>query len=242
MTSSGLKQIKKSTMAELIIDQVLQMIDQGIFVPGQKLPSEKELLEILCVSRPTVREAMRSLMTMGLVEIRCGDGTYLNDSVKLISEHFKNTNLLRHFSYNELIDTRLLLECEMARLAALNATEQDLQNLEKAFADVAGTMDTSDIEFHRMDARFHMAIAECSKNRFMKEILSALQDLLVMMNVSVPSYREIRQQSCASSREIVNAIKTGDSQLAQQIMYQHIADTASSIRRMHHLETTETQE
>ena len=80
MTTSGLKQIKKSTMSELIIDQMLQMIDQGIFVPGQKLPSEKELAEILCVSRPTVREAMRSLMTMGLVEIRCGDGTYLNDS------------------------------------------------------------------------------------------------------------------------------------------------------------------
>ena len=223
MTTSGLKQIKKSTMSELIIDQMLQMIDQGIFVPGQKLPSEKELAEILCVSRPTVREAMRSLMTMGLVEIRCGDGTYLNDSVKLISEHFKNANLL-------------MLECETARLAALTVTQEDVQNLERAYAEVAATMDVPDVEFHRVDARFHMAIAECSKNRFMKEILSALQDLLVLINVSVPSGREIRQQSCASSRAIVDAIEAGDSELARQLMHRHISDTGSNIRRLHRLD------
>lgn len=236
MTTSGLKQIKKSTMSELIIDQMLQMIDQGIFVPGQKLPSEKELAEILCVSRPTVREAMRSLMTMGLVEIRCGDGTYLNDSVRLISEHFKNANLLKHFSYNELIDTRLMLECETARLAALTVTQEDVQNLEHAYAEVAATMDVPDVEFHWVDARFHMAIAECSKNRFMKEILSALQDLLVLINVSVPSGREIRQQSCASSRAIVDAIEAGDSELARQLMHRHISDTGSNIRRLHRLD------
>ena len=236
MTTSGLKQIKKSTMSELIIDQMLQMIDQGIFVPGQKLPSEKELAEILCVSRPTVREAMRSLMTMGLVEIRCGDGTYLNDSVRLISEHFKNANLLKHFSYNELIDTRLMLECETARLAALTVTQEDVQNLEHAYAEVAATMDVPDVEFHRVDARFHMAIAECSKNRFMKEILSALQDLLVLINVSVPSGREIRQQSGASSRAIVDAIEAGDSELARQLMHRHISDTGSNIRRLHRLD------
>ena len=175
-------------------------------------------------------------MTMGLVEIRCGDGTYLNDSVRLISEHFKNANLLKHFSYNELIDTRLMLECETARLAALTVTQEDVQNLEHAYAEVAATMDVPDVEFHRVDARFHMAIAECSKNRFMKEILSALQDLLVLINVSVPSGREIRQQSCASSRAIVDAIEAGDSELARQLMHRHISDTGSNIRRLHRLD------
>ena len=138
--TSGLKKIKKSTMAELIIDQILQMIEDGTFVPGQKLPSEKNLAEILCVSRPTLREAMRSLMSMGLIEIRCGDGTYLNDSVKLLSEHFKNTHLFNRFSINELIDTRLLLETQMAYLAAQNATEAAVGTDTATAAE--GTQDT----------------------------------------------------------------------------------------------------
>ena len=129
-----------------------------------------------------------------------------------------------------------MLECETARLAALTVTEEDVQNLERAYDEVAATMDVPDVEFHRVDARFHMTIAECAKNRFMKEILSALQDLLVLINVSVPSGQEIRRQSCASSRAIVDAIEAGDSELARQLMHQHISDTGSNIRRLHWLE------
>jgi len=234
--TNGLKKIKKSTMAELIIDQILQMIEDGTFVPGQKLPSEKKLAEILCVSRPTLREAMRSLMSMGLIEIRCGDGTYLNDSVKLLSEHFKNTHLFNRFSFNELIDTRLLLETQMAYLAAQNATEEDLAELEAAYQKIAGTMETSVHDFHSIDLTFHMAIASCSKNRFMKEMLSAVEDLLVLLNVSAPVNDEMRRQSITSSRAIVDAIRARDGEAAREIMYRHIADTAENIRRQHNCE------
>lgn len=234
--TNGLKKIKKSTMAELIIDQILQMIEDGTFVPGQKLPSEKKLAEILCVSRPTLREAMRSLMSMGLIEIRCGDGTYLNDSVKLLSEHFKNTHLFNRFSINELIDTRLLLETQMAYLAAQNATEEDLADLEAAYERIAGTLDDSVRDFHSIDFSFHMAVASCSKNRFMKEMLSAVEDLLVLLNVSAPVSRETRQQSIASSRELVDAIRAKDAEAARTIMYRHIADTGENIRRQHNCE------
>ena len=229
--TSDLKKIKKATMAELIIDQILQMIEEGKFVPGQKLPSEKELAEILSVSRPTLREAMRSLMTMGLIEIRCGDGTYLNDSVKLISEHFKNTHLLNRFSVNELIDTRLLLEPQLAMLAAKNATPEDLETLEKAYARIANSMDVSPLEFHSTDLEFHLAIASCSKNRFMTEMLRAIEDLLVMMNLSTDVSHNIRIQSITSSRKIVDAIKAGDGELAKITMYEHVADTGQNIRR-----------
>ena len=227
----GLKKIKKATMAEMIIDQILTMIEEGKFRPGEKLPSEKELAEILCVSRPTLREAMRSLMTMGLIEIRCGDGTYLNDSVKLISEHFKNTHLLKRFSFNELIDTRLLLEPQLAMLAAQNATPEDLDALEKAYGRIADSMEVSPLEFHSTDLEFHMAIAACSKNRFMTEMLRAIEDLLVMMNLSTDVSPDIRVQSITSSRKIVDAIKAGDGELAKAIMYDHVADTGQNIRR-----------
>ncbi len=240
--TSGLKKIKKSTMAELIIDQILQMIEDGTFVPGQKLPSEKNLAEILCVSRPTLREAMRSLMSMGLIEIRCGDGTYLNDSVKLLSEHFKNTHLFNRFSINELIDTRLLLETQMAYLAAQNATAEDLKDLEAAYDKIEESLTYSLHDFHSVDLSFHMAVASCSKNRFMKEMLSAVEDLLVLLNVSAPVSHETRLQSIASSRKIVDAIRAGNGELAREIMYQHIADTGDNLRRQHNCEVQRSEE
>ena len=237
--TSGLKKIKKSTIAELIIDQILQMIEEGKFIPGQKLPSEKELAEILSVSRPTLREAMRSLMTMGLIEIRAGDGTYLNDSVKLVSEHFKNTHLLNRFSFSELIDTRLLLETQMAKLAAQNAIEEDLEALEAAYDKMAACLETSALDFHNMDMEFHIAVANCSKNRFMKEMLSAVEELLVLVNVSIPSGRDIREQSIASSRRIVDAIEARDGELAGKLMYEHIADTGENVKKQHSHELQE---
>ena len=228
---NGLKSIKKETMADLIIDQILHMIEEGAFVPGQKLPSEKEFAAIFSVSRPTIHEAMRSLVNMGIVNVRRGDGSYLNDSVKLMSEHLKTTHLLNRYSYSEVVDTRLALETQNAYLAAQNATQEDLDKLEEAYRKIEASLDYSVRDFHSTDLEFHLAIADCAKNRFMKEMLHAISDLTVMMNVSIPTGYEIRKQSIASSRRIVDAITSRNGELARQIMYEHIADTGDNIRK-----------
>jgi len=230
-TTAGLKKIKKATMAEMIIEQILNMIQEGVFQPGQKLPSEKELAEILCVSRPTLREAMRSLMTMGLIEIRCGDGTYLNDSVKLFSEHFKTTHLLNHFSYAEVLDARRLLECHNAYLAAQNATEEDITELEKACAALESVENYIVMEMHNLDRVYHMAIAKCGKNRFIKEMLETIEELTLVMNVWARPDEEAWAQVIVSSKAIVEAIKARDAQKASDLMAAHIQDAGDAFMK-----------
>ena len=229
--SNGLKKIKKATMAELIIEQILNMIQEGVFQPGQKLPSEKELAEILCVSRPTLREAMRSLMTMGLIEIRCGDGTYLNDSVKLFSEHFKTTHLLNHYSYQEVVDARKLLECRTAYLAAQNATEEDIAALEKACDDLAAIKNYIVMDMHTADHAYHIAIATCAKNRFIKEMLQTIEELTLVMNVWARPDKDAWDNIVSSSREIVAAIKDHNGELASELMALHIQDAGDAFMK-----------
>jgi GntR family transcriptional repressor for pyruvate dehydrogenase complex len=228
---SGLKKIKKATMAEMIIEQILGMIQEGVFQPGQKLPSEKELAEILSVSRPTLREAMRSLMTMGLIEIRCGDGTYLNDSVKLFSEHFKTTHLLNRFSFAEVLEARRLLECHNAYLAAQNATEEDIAALEAAYEDLKSIEDYIVMDMHAVDRVYHTAIANCAKNRFIKEMLQTIEELNMVMNVWARPDKEAWAQVIVSSKEILDAIKAHDAEKARALMEAHIQDAGDAFMK-----------
>jgi len=230
-TPSGLKKIKKATMAEMIIEQILNMIQEGVFHPGQKLPSEKELAEILCVSRPTLREAMRSLMTMGLIEIRCGDGTYLNESVKLFSEHFKTSHLLNHYSFTEVLDARRLLECHNAYLAAQNATEEDIAELEKACAALESVENYIVMDMHALDRVYHNAIANCAKNRFIKEMLQTIEELNLVMNVWARPDKEAWAQVIVSSKAIVEAIKAHDADKARALMEEHIQDAGDAFMK-----------
>src|SRR6056297_3128640 len=123
---SGLEPVKKIRLYESIVKQIQHLINEGDLIPGQRLPPERELSEELGVSRTSIREALRALETMGYLEskVGVGGGTYVKEvTFSNIVSPFSATLLQNDDFIVELLEVRLVLEIEVARLAATRRTD-----------------------------------------------------------------------------------------------------------------------
>ena len=226
------KKIKRSTVTETIIEQIKDMIEKGELKPGVRLPSERDLAELLAVSRPSVREAMKSLHSMGIVEILTGDGTYLNENTNIISDHFHVQHLLRKFSLLELIQARKVLEVEIAALAAQNATAENKENLQEIFGEILEKKD--DVRaFLKADFAYHLAIAETAGNRFLAEMLNTTRDLLLESNLDVIKKAGQIDIAIKSHQSILEAIKNNDVSRARQEMLKHLDTIETAVNEIY---------
>ena len=123
------KEIHKSSIVDKIIYAIIDMIDQRVLSPGDKLDSEREFAQKLNVSRTSIREALKSLSFVQLVEIRPSDGTYLTDDINLINEFCTKYNplvVLNGIDYQKAYESRKIFESTVTELAANRATEEDI--------------------------------------------------------------------------------------------------------------------
>ena len=130
-----LEPIKRSRLYEDVIKQIMNLIKNGILKPGDQLPTERELSEQLKVSRTSIREALRSMEMAGFLESRvgAGGGTYIKEvTIDSIISPFADMLSIHNVSVLELLEVRLILETEVARLAALRRTEDDLIEIDGA--------------------------------------------------------------------------------------------------------------
>lgn len=128
-----LEPLKKTRLYEEIIKQLIELIKKGTLKPGDKLPPERELAAQLNVSRTAIREALRSLETMGFIESRVGGGTFIKEiTLDNVIDPFSTFLAQDKKLIVELIDVRLLLEVEMARLAALEINDEKVAMIEKS--------------------------------------------------------------------------------------------------------------
>lgn len=230
-TNLNFKQIKKATLSDSIIKQIFEMISQGNILPGQKLPSERDLAEALSVSRPSIREAMRSLRTLGILDIRTGDGTYLNENIEQLSD-FRVKNLLKKYSILELTEARKLLEVEIAALAAERATEENREIIREAFYNTLKYKNDPEA-FLKADFEYHMAIAEAAQNEFLAEMLYTTRDLIIdgyQDVVRMPGQDDAIKQS---HFYIMNAIINGNKDEARKVMQEHLEDIMRAINKVY---------
>ncbi len=215
------QKIKKATISETIVEQIKEMVLDGQLTPGQKLPSEREFTEILGVSRSSVREAMRSLMSIGLVDIRSGEGTFLNDNTNLLTDHFQLQCLMKKYSILELVEARKMIEVEIIKLAVVRGDSNDVDYIIEKHLETKENRN-SPAEFIKADFNFHMAIAEASKNRYLAEMLSATRELLLEINTDVIRKPGQIDKVIKTHESIIAAIKSGDIYKAQVQMGSHI--------------------
>ena len=169
----SLPRIARTSLVDEVIATMRQMFSEEAWLPGAKLPSEQELGRQLGVGRSTVREALRVLGHLGLVEARSGLGTYVVDR-RMPDGHVDQP--LTSASLRQLYEFRRALEVPGARLAAERRTDDQLQDIRLAWdrCQVAVANDSSD-EFARLDFRFHFSIIQASGNAFYIEAYRALE-------------------------------------------------------------------
>lgn len=226
------KKIKKITAAENIVEQIKEMITNGDISPGEKLPSERELASMMGVSRATVREAMRSLNSLGIVEIKSGEGTFLNENTSILSDHFKLQHVLKKYSVLEMVEARNLLEIEIVDFAVSRATKENIEFLEEMYEETLVTLSSPE-DFIRADFAFHMAIAEAAHNAFLAEMLNTTRDLLLEINLQVVQKTDQITYADKGHQAILAAIKARDKNRAKEEMKKHIKMIAEAMNEIY---------
>ena len=187
---------------------------------NERLPAERELAEIFKTSRGTIREALRQLEDLGIVDRQVGSGTFV--TYREFSEHSKIADVT---SPLELIEVRLGIEPQIVRLAVANATAIDLERMREALLKVeAASSDAED--FSKSDAEFHLALAECTRNRLMVWLYQLINetrthDQWVAMKESILIPDRISKYN-AHHRHLFNMIAKRDLHSALDTIYEHL--------------------
>jgi len=156
--------IKRESTLEVIVQQIKDQIKKGILKPGEKLPSERELASLLGVSRTSVREAIKALSFSGYLEVIQGKGTYVLEMSTKYDEIVNFFSGFSNYSLDYLMEARIMLEGEFARLAALNASQEEIDLIENSFV-------VKDLEFH-------LTIAKATHNPFMDGLMKIIGEML----------------------------------------------------------------
>lgn len=211
-----------------VIDYVKRMIATGELRAGDRLPIEKDLAAQLGVSRGTLREAVRSLATLGVLEPRQGDGTYVTqlDAISLLRPLEFWAVLQEGTQASDLLAIRRVLETESAGLAAVRLTDEQFDSLEKILTDIEEGLAGDNLEpeaFIDADAAFHHQIASASGN----PALAALIDSLMTRTLRGRLWRAITERDSldeahAEHRAILAALRTGDAERARIRMAAHL--------------------
>lgn len=171
------QKVKNVRLYETIIEQIKQMVDRGEIQPGDKFPSERELMEKLGVSRAVLREAFRVLESRGLVESKPGGGRYLR-KVSGFQLNGSTSMALERFALVDVVEAREIVEVKVARLAAERATDQEIENLLALNEEFHGNKKNL-VEYREKDRdlAFHMALAEMAHNFMLREMVSLMLSL-----------------------------------------------------------------
>ncbi|MGA7564736.1 MAG: FadR/GntR family transcriptional regulator [Terriglobales bacterium] len=159
-----LEPIRRETVMDTVARRIEQLVRSGTLKAGDRLPPEPELAQILCVSRGSLREALKGLMYLGLIKSRAGDGTYIQSSLsRVLNQHFQWMILVNEVKYLEIYELRKIIEPEVAALAAKRATRADLESLDAALHGMAQGLGDPEM-FLAFDIQFHDTFAQASGN------------------------------------------------------------------------------
>jgi GntR family transcriptional repressor for pyruvate dehydrogenase complex len=230
-TLHAIESIKRTRLPEEIANRLLTFILNGTFKPQQPLPSERVLAERLGVSRGSVRDGIRRLEVVGLLEPRHGQGTFLQElSVDHVVTPLASVLTFHRARHDDLMDVRRMFEPAVARAAAARATEEDLGDAERILVEQrlkAKAGEATAVE----DAAFHAALARATHNPVVVRIMEILNDLLAESDTRRLQQRGRRVRSLRGHEAVVEALRRRDGDGAARAMREHIDEIDDLLKR-----------
>ena len=231
--SSHQPPMRGERLSDQVADQLQGLVLNNTFRPGEKLPSERELCELLGVSRTVVREAIRSLVVKGLLDVRHGGGTIVRSpDPALVSEMM--TMMLRMgdstVSFTHVQEVRRLLEVEIAMLAAERRTDDDLAAIEAQITSMVAH-ESDPQRWAAADVAFHAAIAAATHNPLYSVLLGAIADMLMEVRLTGVSLPETPQKALHHHQAIFERIKAGDRPGARKAMQDHLRESEATFQK-----------
>jgi GntR family transcriptional regulator, transcriptional repressor for pyruvate dehydrogenase complex len=209
--------------ASRIATQLIELIELQKLLPGDKLPPERQLSELLAVSRPSLREALHILQAQGVVHIKHGQGTFVQEP--LVAQELRASMMSTTHGLNELFDAREVLEVPASKWASKKATKEDIRLLRATLNQIDTVTSTDPIDYDQLqllDAKFHLTIVGIAGNRFINQTLNVLQDVMRMSMETTLKVAGRSEISRVEHNEILEAIENGDGDLAAKLTLKHI--------------------
>lgn len=220
--------IKRNTLSQQVLEQMIDMLMEGQLKPGDKLPSELKLMSLFEVSRPVLREALSSLETLEIVKRRPRGGTYINKKVG--SSPFRAMLALSINNIPAVIEARMTLELGLVTLAAEKISNEQLEQLKET---IDGIKESVDNNYGESDKMFHKIIAQSANN----PIVEGMIDSLLMTHEKTDSLITYREPGITIDHHIsiYEALKERNPLEAYTQMYKHLKYVRGKILRNHRL-------
>ena len=225
------KAVRKARLHEQVAKQIERLIAKGVLKPGDRLPPERELAVNFGVGRSSVRDAIRTLEVIGIVESRQGHGTVVREvSPDALVVPLASVLMRKREMIAELLDVRRMIEPALAARAARNATTEEIAHLDDILRRQREKMRRGEPGVEE-DSEFHYAIAVAARNTVVLQVLDVLMDLLResrTRSLQVPGRLE---RSFAGHQRVVRAIKRRDSAAAERAVRQHLKEIEEIVIR-----------
>lgn len=216
--------VRRTKLYEKVAQQIQGLIRDGLLKPGDHLPPERELAETFQVSRSSVRDAIRALEVMGLVEPRQGEGTVVRDvTAETLVNPLSTMLTQKRELVGELLDLRLMIEPPLAGRAAKHATDEEILQLEDILRRQKEKVTRGELAIEE-DSEFHYAIAEAARNSVVLKVVDVFMDLLRESREQTLQVDGRLQKSFTGHRRILDAIKNRKASLAEAAMRRHIEE------------------
>lgn len=231
-SSADIRPLSRATLPQEIVKALTDLIMKGVWKPGDLIPSEKELAIRFQVGRSTIREAVKSLAVLGVLEARAGEGSFVRaPTSELLSGAFRWGVLLSERNLDDFVDVRALIEVECARRAAECRTPALLDQLAASLAQMAAHQ-TEHNAFTESDTRFHLAIASAAGNPIFETIGSTIQSIVRIWYPKTYFIRETKNLTISEHQAILNAIAIGDGERAATAMRAHLMAAGQRLRHV----------
>jgi GntR family transcriptional repressor for pyruvate dehydrogenase complex len=212
----------RSILSEQIADKILNMIKENQLKPGDMLPPERELAAMMGVSRPSLREALRALSIMRIIENRQGSGTYVASlEPERLIEHLDVIVSLNDSTFLELFKARKILEVGLAGMAAELVTDEEILEMQEIHDLSKGAVGNPD-QFMEYDLRLHNKILEITRNPILSIFMKSITKLSILSRRRTNEYPAIRTQTLEDHQQIILALADRDPKAAGESMMKHL--------------------
>lgn len=221
-----LKKIQKGSLVETAIESLRHAIETKQWLVGDRLPVEAELSEALGVSRNTVREAVRVLAHVGMLETRQGDGTY----VRATRDAGETLKRIARTQLTDQLEVRIMLETEAAKLAAQRRTDQDIRAMTMAL-DARGKADSDMQARIRHDEAFHHALVAASHNSALSELYDYFSHAITQTIERTELDADLPEPSQEDHELLLAAVRRQDSEKAEKLARSLLSPSLQALRK-----------
>jgi GntR family transcriptional repressor for pyruvate dehydrogenase complex len=218
--------VTRTTLTADIYRKLVSHIIRGVWKPGSRIPPERQLGQILGVGRASLREALKALEIMGLIETRLGDGTYVCQRSEFLSKPLLwAITSSSEADVHELVEARKLIEGELAGLAAERATTDDLKQIGTHLDRMERSPQATN-EFLQADIEFHWAIGHAAHNNILMNALNLIRNLLQEWIGSTLQVPGVAEKAREHHKAIFFAIAKKNGPAARSAMVAHLEEMA----------------